>query len=87
MVHVLQFMEVGWPPQVYTCKLEDKWFDIKAIKSLQVDVYQLSNMSAQMNFVPIDQSTLFVSNIMFWFEMFELQKITIVIEQWMKRNV
>lgn len=40
-----------------------------------------------MNFVPIDQSTLFVSNIMFWFEMFELQKITIVIEQWMKRNV
>lgn len=42
MVHVLQFMEVGWPPQVYTCKLEDKWFD----KSLQVDVYQLSNMSA-----------------------------------------
>lgn len=40
-----------------------------------------------MNFVPVDQSTLFVSNIMFWFEMFELQKITIVIEQWMKRNV
>lgn len=40
---VLQFKEVGWPPHVYTSKLKDKWFD-KAIKSLQVDVYQLSHV-------------------------------------------